>query len=131
MLIRSAGALPLEEWACIFPDAVLAGDLKFSHEVTKAHRSRCIKPPFDRVDLTIMMPWHGFTWRDKELPPLKYWSDQAACDCVGFLSGKSLSISAYKHRKNRLGLHSEKPTLVTTAIYNCVDGVHRLTARST
>jgi len=113
--IETAWLYPLEEWAMIFPDAALAGDCDFIIRVV----DRCKNPPkaLDSINSLIAVSWHGFEQLKlaDRVPPLKYWSDQAACEFVSFMMGKDIALTTYKNRKSDLRLHSEKPTLVSEA----------------
>ena len=107
---------PLEECATIFPDAALAGDYDFIKRIV----DRWTEPvPLDLQYLAIAFFWHGFesVGLGGQVPPLRHWSDKAACEFVSFICGESLSIHAYKACKKKLGLRSDKPKLVTFATY--------------
>jgi hypothetical protein len=127
LAIQTAGAYPLEEWATIFPDAALAGDHEFINEIVARH-TQDARPLLDTRFTSIAFYWYGFDLLGKaeNIPPLKHWSDKAACEFVGFISGESLTVSTYQQRKKRLGLHSEKPTLVTWAEHTHDGKIHRL-----
>jgi hypothetical protein len=127
LAIQTALAYPLEEWATIFPDAALAGDHEFIKEIVARH-TQDARPLLDTRFTSIAFYWYGFDLlgEAKKIPPLKHWSDKAACEFVGFISGESLKVSTYQQRKKRLGLYSEKPTLVTWAEHTHDGKIHRL-----
>jgi hypothetical protein len=130
--IKCAGLWPLEEWACIFPDAALAGDIEFIKKVIAAHEAE--PNPFSILNdrETIL----AATWSSSVLlstsgdmvPPTKYFSDSAARELVrwSFADGEGWSLGAYQQLKKRLGLHKEKPTFVTWATYRREGNTHRL-----
>jgi hypothetical protein len=130
LAIQTASAYPLEEWATIFPDAALAGDHEFINEIVARH-TQGARPVLDTRFSSIAFYWYGFDLLGKaeKIPPLKHWSDKAACEFVGFISGESLTVSTYQQRKKRLGLHSEKPTLVTWAEHTHDGKIHRLVCK--
>lgn len=118
---------PLEEWATIFPDAALVKDYDFINRII----ARFTETP-QVLDLQyggIAFSWPGFEWLGlaNRVPPLKHWSDKAACEFVAWWIGnKEFTINAYKARKKKLGLRSEKPKLVTFAEYTRLDKKHLL-----
>ena len=130
LAIQTAAAYPLEEWATIFPDAALAGDYEFIKEIV-ARYAEGARPMLDARFTSIALYWYGFDLLEKakKIPPLKHWSDKAACEFVGFISGESLTVSTYQQRKKRLGLHSEKPTLVTWAEHTHDSKTHCLVCK--
>jgi hypothetical protein len=109
--IQFAWMWPLEEWVCIFPEAALAGDTDFIEKILALHGTG--PQSLDHIDAVIVLNWNGT--HEDTVPPLKYWSDQAACEFVCFFTSEDLKLLAYKKRKQRLGLRSEKPVLVTFA----------------
>jgi hypothetical protein len=118
---------PLEEWATIFPDAALAGDYDFVKRVV----DRCTEPPqvLDLQYWGIAFSWPGFEWLGlaNRVPPLKHWRDKAACEFAAWWSGDdSITIDAYKARKKKLGLRSEKLKLVMSAKYTRRGKLHLL-----
>jgi hypothetical protein len=136
--IECAWMLPLEEWACIFPDAAMAEDYDFILRITAAHRDGPTSTAFRGHCGWIARCWDSFEilGLERQVPALKHWSDKAACEFVGFISGERIRISSqaanaalakYQKCKQRLGCHSEKPTLVTFAKYTRDGRVHRLT----
>jgi hypothetical protein len=130
LAIQTALAYPLEEWATIFPDAALAGDHEFIKEIVARH-TQDARPLLDTRFTSIAFYWYGFDLLGKaeKIPPLKHWSDKAACEFVGFISGESLTVSTYQQRKKRLGLHSEKPTLITWAEHTQDGKIHHLVCK--
>jgi len=46
-----------------------------------------------------------------KVPPLMYWSDQAACDFIRYINGEQLEL--HQKWKSRKRLRSAKPTLVS------------------
>jgi hypothetical protein len=122
-----------EECACIFPDAALADDHNFIQRIVERYRNRRPFDPFEDRDVrTIGLYWHGFKLdgaaeRILPPPPLKHWSDRAACEFVRFKEGNDkVSLGAYKERKKRARHHSERLTLVTGARYTREGGSHCL-----
>jgi len=109
--IQFAWMWPLEEWVCIFPEAALAGDTDFIEKILALHGNG--PRSLDHIDAVIAVNWNGT--HENTVPPLKYWSDQAACEFVCFFTSEDLKLPAYKKRKQRLGLRSKKPVLVTFA----------------
>ena len=119
-MIESWWMFSLEEWACVFPDVALAGDRDFIEQIVKQFGKTPPDWTNDRDIKSIGVFWHGFELLDTAdtIPPLKHWSRKAACEFVRFFNGDDkLSLTAYKERKTRLRLHSEKPKLVTWAEY--------------
>jgi hypothetical protein len=118
---------PLEEWACIFPAAALAGDQTFIEAIlARSERDKLL----DNADIAIAIYWYGCPWRyPDDIPPLRHWSDKAACEFVAFITGERVSVQAYKMRKSRLGLTSTKPTVVGFAEYNYSRQIHCLTCK--
>jgi hypothetical protein len=130
LAIELAPILPLEEWACIFPDAAAAGDTKFIRDIVASHR-RGPKPLSDEYGALCIF-WHGFCGAGCEgnIPPLKFWSDKAAWQFVQFVTGNNkLTLKNYQQHKTRCGLHSEKPVLVTFADYSNEHAIERLVCR--
>jgi hypothetical protein len=111
LAIQFAWMWPLEEWACIFRDAALAGDTDFIEKILALHGTG--PQSLDHIDAVTVVNWNGT--HENTVPPLKYWSDQAACEFVCFVTSEDLKLPAYKKRKQRLGLRSDKPVLVTFA----------------
>ena len=104
--------LPFEEWSTIFQYAALAGDYDFIERSVARYREK--QTLFDDRDIyEIGTHWHFGP--AERIPPLKYWSDKAACEFIQFISGERSTLNAYKLRKSRIGFHSEKPTLVSFA----------------
>ena len=131
LAIECAWMLPFEEWACIFPDAAMAEDYDFVLRITAAHRDGPPITAFRGHCDWIARCWDSFQILGlaRKVPALKNWSDKAACEFVGFISGERIKISKYQKCKQRLGLHSEKPTLVTFAGYTRDGRIHRLTCK--
>jgi hypothetical protein len=104
--------VPIEEWAYIFQYAALMDDLDFIGRSVARYRE---KPTLadDRDIYEIVTHWH--LGPAQKIPPLKYWSDKAACEFIQFKSGKHSTLNAYKLRKSRIDFHSEKLTLVSFA----------------
>jgi hypothetical protein len=134
MAIELAPMFSLEEWACIFPDAVVAGDTDFIQEITASLRPVICKGkwqlPFSKEYLALAIYWHGFraVGLENKVPPLKHWSDKAACEFVKFATGNDkLELSNYQMHKSRFELHSEKPLLVSYADYASDGTTERLT----
>ncbi len=109
--IELAWMHPLEEWACIFPEAVLAGDTDFIEKIIASHARG--PRALDNIDAMFAANWYSM--HENTVPPLAYWSDKAACEFICFVTGENLKLSAYKKRKQRLELRSRKPVLVTFA----------------
>jgi len=121
MVIQLAPLLfTFEECACMFPDAALAGDYDFIERTVTRYRQP--DPLEDRDVRSMGLYWYGFEALGAAdvIPPLRQWSDKAQCEFVRWHNGPQddkLKLGAYRERKTRLGLHSEKPTLVTWAEY--------------
>jgi len=132
MAIKCASLWPLEEWACVFPDAALAGDIEFIKKIIASHEQRNVYGVYSELkdhDTDLAACWHNsvlLSASGDEVPALKYWSDKAACEFVAWQCGDSISMDAYKARKNNLRLHSERPKLVTFANYTRRDKKHLL-----
>ena len=119
----------IEEWARIFPDAARADDYDFIDRSVRSFRKQQPSRLENRDIRSIGFFWHGFQMLGigDMIPPLKHWSDRAACEWVRFyLREHTLKLVAYKQRKSRTRLHSEKPTLVTGARYVCEGDAHIL-----
>jgi hypothetical protein len=130
LAIELAPVYPLEEWACIFPQAVSAGDAKFMEEIIASHRRE--RTPLSKEYSTLAIFWHGFhaAGYEAKVPPLKYWSDKSAWQFVQFATGNDkLTLSNYQQHKARSGLHSKKPVLVTFADYSNEGTIERLVCR--
>jgi hypothetical protein len=116
-----------EAWAYIFQYAALMEDFDFIERSVARYRE---KPSLadDRDICEIVTHW--YVGPAERIPPLKYWSDKAACEFIHFKSGKNSSLSAYKVRKSRIDFHSEKPTLVSVAELKYEEGgTRRLACR--
>jgi hypothetical protein len=125
-----------EEWACIFPDAAAAGDYDFIIRIVEGFRERRRLGDRDEWE-TIIAHWNvGLI---DGVPPLKHWTDQAACEFVRFIEGakgslrmilshieRHRALNNYQQRKSRHSCHCEKPTLVNRAYYTREDEVRRL-----
>jgi hypothetical protein len=103
---------PIEEWAYIFQYAALMDDLDFTGRSVARYRERPTLAD-DRDIYEFVTHWH--IGPAQKIPPLKYWSDKAACEFIQFKSGKHSTLNAYKLRKSRIDFHREKPTLVSYA----------------
>jgi hypothetical protein len=129
-LIKCAPLYDLVEWACIFPDALAAGDCDFVTKIISSHDGNSPAGVLRGHYRTIAKYWSGEGFDSLGLagkvPALKYWSDRAASAFIGFIEGRPLRVTNYQQCKSRLGLHSEKPTLVTGARYSCEGDTHRL-----
>ena len=122
---------PLEEWATVFPDAALAGDLDFIQEIVRRFKGKDDGLHLATDYLPLAFYWHEFPGA-AQVPPLKHWRDKAACEFIRFFTGKSvqaLTIERYKRLKRKLGLHIEKPILVSWTEYKRSGMEHVLTAR--
>lgn len=130
---------PLEEWACIFPNAVLAGDFEFIDKIRDSYKEkRSIFSALGR-DTHLALCWHNsvlLSTSGEKVPALKHWSDRAQCEYDRFARGdnklnlitdeKQKKIGAYRKRKSRLGGHNEPPVLVRGARYTRDGNIHRL-----
>lgn len=62
--IKNAALWPLEEWACIFRDAALAGDVEFIKEIIAAHEAQRI--PLDNLtdrEMFLALSWERLIHR--------------------------------------------------------------------
>jgi len=128
---------PLEEWACIFPAALLARDEAFIQEITN------IRSQSDTVlDLAIAIYWYSWPRQDRhhvglgqaglpslpnDIPPLMHWSNKAACEFVTYRTGKEISPEVHKKQQSNFGLRIAKPTIVGSANYKYDGQIHSLT----
>jgi hypothetical protein len=131
MIEMAPSLFAFEEWACIFPDAALAGDYDFIERIVARFRDPRAWPLEDKDLLSIGLYWDSFKALGSAdmIPPLKHWKDRAACEFVRFITrtrDHELTLAAYQKRKSRLRLHSKKPTLVTGARYICEGDTHSL-----
>jgi hypothetical protein len=124
----------IEEWACIFRDAAVAGDIEFIEKIIASLRPVIREGrwrlPYSKEDFALAIYWHGFhpVGLENKVPPLKHWSDKAACEFVKFATGNDkLERSNYQMHKSRFELHSEKPLLVSYADYASDGTTERLT----
>ena len=134
--IELAPMYSLEEWSCIFPDAVAAGDTEFIEEIIASLRPVILEGRwrlrFSKEYLALAIYWHGFhaVGLENKVPPLKHWSDKAAWQFVKFATGNDkLELSNYQQHKAGFELHSEKPVLVGFADYSSDGTIKRLTYR--
>jgi hypothetical protein len=119
--------LRFDAWAYIFQYAALMEDFDFINRSVARYRD---KPSLadDRDIYEIVTHWH--VGPADRIPPLKYWSDKAACEFIQFKSGKYSTLNAYKVRKTRIDFHREKPTLVSVAELKSEEGgTRRLACR--
>ena len=130
--IKNATLWSLEEWACIFRDAALAGDVEFIKKIIAAHEAQ--RSPLDDLtdrEMFLALSWERLIQRSSSgdmVPPTKYWSDMAARELVRWRFGlpEAWSLGAYQQLKRRLGLHKEKATFVASANYLREGNTHRL-----
>jgi hypothetical protein len=116
-----------EECACIFPDAALAGDYDFIERCVARFREQ--EPLKDQDACTIGLFWDSFgVLRAADvIPGLKHWSDRGAWELYRFISdAEKVSLEAYKQRKSRSRLHSERLKLVDWARLTRQDSTLRL-----
>jgi len=122
--IQFSFLFPFEEWTCVFPIAALAKDFDFIRRINEAYEQK-LWPRLDAENSLIVLAWHGFEIFGvaHKSPPLKRWSDQAACEFVNLMTDGKLKINAYQQRKSSLSYYSQNPKLVTYAEIS-QDGTH-------
>jgi len=132
--IETGWLFPLEEWATIFPDAALAGDYDFIERIVQRFKEKDVRPLFRSPECQIIaLFWHGFEYLGavEFIPPLKNWTDKAACEFIRFMSpdNRAFDVRRYKQWKSDLGLKRERPTLVSEAEYEQRGATHTLKCR--